>query len=272
MGNLFSGQQTQYTNPPLPDYLKNYLSSAANFLTGQVGTSGVGPYPGPLTADITPQQGQAINNTSALAQGSLAPAATGLNALNQYVSGAYTSPFTNPYIPGIVNTIASTTDQQLQQALSQINARFGAMNLGTSSPLLNATTNLYGAVIPQEAQNIGNLLNTNLMNNQQIQAGLIPQSISLPAELQTSLLQAGQVPQQTQQNLYNAWYNEYLRLQQQQYAPITAGGGLGLGNLTAAQPTTYNPPAISGLISGLGNLASAGAGKNNPFSGFQVLA
>jgi hypothetical protein len=258
MGSLFSSPQQQYTTPPLPSYVQDYLKAASTYLTGQVGAPGPA-YPGPFVADITPQQGQAITDITTQEQAAQPLAGTGAGTIQDFASGAYLPGGAkgNPYLSGIVGTITDVTNQQMQRYLSDVRQRYSAMNLGTSSGLLDEESRVLGAVLPAEAQQIGSVLSSAYTTGTGQELAAAGTAATLPTDLSSTLLSAGAVPQQTQQALYNAWLNEFNRLQNQRTG--AAGQGAGLASLQAPQPATYGPPPILGLATGA---ASLYRGKN----------
>jgi len=213
-----SPPSVSYTNPitTLPDYLQNYLQTASTFLTGQVGLPAV-PYTGPLAAGLSAQQIQALNEISAQSATAQGTIPTGVGTLTGIATGAI-----------------SGEDPTLANAIAAIKAQAASMGGGTSSGLLNAealtTADINAAEVGNRLQAASALLN-------------------YPTQSSEALMAAGQVPQQTEQTLFGLSYQDFLRQIQQMWQ--SAGLGIqNIGQYSYANPVTYNPPPILGLLQG----------------------
>jgi len=228
MSGLFDSPQQQFTIPPIPAYLQNYLTAAANYLTGQIG----------LPTGML--QNLALGNLAANQQAAQGLTGPGVTAASKIISGGTLDPTQNPWVQKITGAISGVTNTQLQQLIADANQRFAAMGLGTSSPLLDVTGRIASQVLPAEATQIGNVLMNAYLGNLGQQTSVLPYALGLPST--------------TAQGLFNT-------LQATQYAPVQAGGGLSQASLQAPQPSSYGPPPILNLLGGLGALYGGGTGK-----------
>lgn len=259
MGSFFSSPQSTYQSPPLPDYLQNYLTKASTWLGNQVGVPGP-TYPGPLTADVSPWTSAGITDISrlnAITQGMNLGGAGG-GALGFLAAGG-ALPQNNPYLSGIVDAISGSTTDQLNRYLSDVRQRYAAMGLGTSTPLLDEESRVLGAVLPAEAGQIGNVLNQAFQfgTNAQLQAA--PLAAGLPLTTAQAQINAGMIPQQTQQNLYSAQQQQFNEAINRMWE--AARTGFGAAGMAAPQPVQYGQPGITSLLAGAAPFLMAPGGS-----------
>ncbi len=122
MGDFFGSPKVQYTTPPLPEYIQNYLRTAADWLRGQVGVPGT-PYPGQLMASVTPEELQNI-----------------------------------PGVQAQIQAAQDAASRMLQQRIQAARQEFIGMGQGQGTPLMNVEAQFTGQAAPALAGQIGGLL------------------------------------------------------------------------------------------------------------------
>lgn len=244
--------------PQLTGPQQTLQNAAANFLTGQVGQPAQ-PYTGQLTAPITPQQTQQINQMGAFAGASAPTEAAGLGTLGSYASGAYLND------PALINALGTTAQQAEQQFAGGIQAArapfVAAGQTGFSSPEEAAL----GGAAAQFATGLQSNLANQILANRQAQQGLqltaAEQAVSQPQQIQQTALAAATLPQQTQQNALTAQYADWLRQLQGAWQAIQAPGAGNLVGGTGFQnlyPNVYGASPFQSLLQGFGTFAGLG--------------
>lgn len=145
-------QNTSYNLSPAQ---QNYQSTAANWLTGQIGQEGPG-YGGQMTAPLTDQQAQDIGLMGAVGEGATGATQQGLNTLGAYAGGA------NQYAPTGVDTLNAYASAPNpygtlgNTSTTALNALAGAPNpYGTTG--INSLNALAGAPNPYGTSGINSL-------------------------------------------------------------------------------------------------------------------
>lgn len=256
MGDLFKSPKVEYQTPDLPPYVQQYMQSATQFLTGQLGQPGPA-YIGPFVAGLTPQEQMSLAGFTGLAYPSFATGATGISQIGATASGAYL-PWNNPYIQWVASAMTDLARQQLQQQLSDVRQRYAQLGQGLSTPLVNEEIARGLQTWSQLAQGVGQLLSGayEAERQRQMQAALASPEIGMTAMQQ--LMAAGQVPRLIEQQLYDAWYREFIRQLDQAWRGVSPFPSF--IPLMSPQPVQYGPPPIVGLLGGIMNLLTAPLG------------
>lgn len=248
---------TQQQQPQLTPAQQKLSDVASNFLTGQVGQPSQA-YPGPMTAPLTPAQQTQVSQAVDLGQQSYVPQQQGLGTLGAYASGAYLN---NPFLNNQINAITQQAQQQFAQQIPQLRAPFiQAGQTGFSSPELAA---LYGANAQFATglqSNLANLASQNYLAEQGMQMQAAPQAVQAGQGVQQMAAQMAGLPQQVQQQQYNAALQDWLR----QLSGAWAATGVPLFSsiagtyptlTTTTQPPIYGPSPAQEILGGVGSLA-----------------
>jgi hypothetical protein len=297
-GSSQTTQSSQSSSPP-PQVMADY-QALVNRATDQANTPYT-QYPGELVAPISNQTTQGlggINSYANSAQPFYSAAATGtVNAASpisaQPFSAGAVDQYQNPYTNDVVNSTEQQFNNQNEQQAQFLNSQnissgaFGGDRAGISQAVLAnqqqtaqapVIAGLYNQAYNQALsefntqQGVG--LQTQAFNNQQL--GQMANQLSgigtaeQGAGLQGAMaqIQGGEIPQQEQQSIDTALYNQYM--QQQSYPYQTTGwlgniiegtGSLSGGTSGGTSTTTSQSgsPISSGVgsaLSGLGILGS----------------
>ncbi len=248
MGGLFSStpsSQTSYSSgyQYLPPEVQKYITGAADFLTGQVGS--VPTYQGVLTQAPTPTETASV--TAAGIPLSTIPQAT--STLNTILTGTNMDPTQNPITQNEANAVTAQVNQQYQDALRAQHGSYSSMSpaagVGGSSGAALSDAELAG----QYGLSLGNTLASLYQNQyntaQGIQANAVPQALATP----TQATQVGGAYTQEIQNALNAAYANWQNQFQMAYAPVS--GFTSTAGLTqpVSSTTQYSPPGIVSLAS-----------------------
>jgi hypothetical protein len=238
----------QTTKTELSPAQQSYQNTASNFLQGQVGQNAA-PYPGQLTAPLSPQQAQAIGTQGALGQQGAGTEATGLNTLANTAGGQY---LFDPNMSRMLGAETAFAENEFSRALPYATAPFQeAGQTGFSSPAqqyLGSQAAQFSTGLAQQEAQQQQAAYQQERDRQEQAAG---QGVTFGMGAGQQGLQALAQPQQTQQAALTANLQEYLRQIQNPWA-----AALGLPNLAGMpQGATSTQTGGGSIFSMLGPLA-----------------
>jgi len=254
---------TVQQQPQLSPAQQKLQDTAANFLTGQVGTPSQA-YPGPMVAPLTPAQQGQISNAVALGNQSYVPQQQGLGTLGAFASGAYlpgAGGATDAFLGQALQGTANLAEQQFAQGIGAARSPFiQAGQTGFSSPEI---AGISGAAA-QFAANLQNQLAQQALGvyqgEQQLQAQAAPEAIQGGGAVQTMAAQQAALPQQIQQQQYAAAMQDWLRQLSGAWAATGVPAFSQIASTFPALTTTnapplYGPSPFESILGGIGGLA-----------------
>ena len=236
------------------------------------------PYSGNLTAPMSGAQNQALGS-----MGSFMNSGMGLQPaqsyLNTELSGGNMAQ-ANPYMNQIVQGLQQQQAIQDPLALAKISSSMAAGGDALSGANAAAQGQYLASSNANLNQNVGNLQLQNLMQQQGLQSQAANQSMNLANTEMGGLgqlMNAGAVPQQTQQNAYTSAYNDWLRQMGGMQGQSQLGNNLALNTLKTSPGSStaqYQPNSqASSLLGALGMLGGSNGlltslfGNNNSSGG-----
>jgi len=229
---------------PIPE-TEPYISAAANWLKGQVGTS-MAPWPGPFAVGETPEQavgaGSAINLADIITSSGLNPQA--ITALQSFIGAG---PGQAPFISSITDALTKLNAIQQQRDVAGIQARYGALGGAMSSPAATAVSDYLAQSGAGLEQNIGQVE----LQGAGLQQSAINEALGLTPSLAQLIFGMGTTQQQEEDVGLQRAITEYQRVQMSPYIPLNyftgaLPGGSGLPE--------YTPSPVPGLVTGLTDL------------------
>jgi hypothetical protein len=233
---------------PLPQATP-YVTSGLNFLQNQVGQS-VAPWPGPYGAPATPEMQAAAGATwdtldQAVASG-VTPAAM---ASIWGIESGLNMPGMSPYLTSMAQGLVNLTNQQEQQNIADLESRYAMYGQPKSSLAAQGVSQLESADTANLMQTLGQLgLNAYETGiGQQLQAAGMGQYYD--PTLASSLLQMGQALYTPEETALQQAMQEYQRVQQSIWTPLSYLGTFVPGGTGTPQ---YGPSFLQEISGPLG--------------------
>lgn len=263
MGQAATSSSTSGLSSAAAPYLADYGQLIQNFAQRPFQN-----YQGPMVANLSPLQQQAIGGYSAVMPGA---ASTFGNAANQ-INATLTGQGGNPFTDSVVARTEKPVLEAYNAATAGTRANFNDAG-GVGSARSGIAQDLNDRNLAQGLGDaVGNLYSNayeNERNRQMQAAGMVPSLASGASGFLNNAIQAGDIPRQQQQQVMDAlrqqWENAY-------NYPLTQLQGVGsaiaplFGALPRTSTTTGSPPdpVQQGLgILALGNMASSGSSKSS---------
>lgn len=223
-------------------------------------------YQGPQVAGLSDLQTGALGGINGAMFGN--PTTwSGMNALQGIINGGG-----NPNLNGVVDTTVSDANRAFGSQLGQLNETFSNPNSwGSDRHALGAgtLTQDFGRGLGQSIGNLRYGAYNDGLNRQMTAAGQAQSMTNSSLQNMLAGLQAGQIPQQLQQRIYDQGqtnFNNWWQYPQQQSQFL--GGLMGLGGNSQNSTTTSPGPNsasqwLGGASLALGGLNASGAFGNN---------
>ena len=170
-------------------------------------------YQGNFAAPMTPYQNQGLNAISNfVGGGENLGGAQGY--LSNVLSGQYLDPSTNPNLQSYIDSLSGIHDYQDELEKERIGSSMAAGGNALSGARAMAESQYQNESNNQYQNMIAQMLNSNYQMERGLQNSAVPLQMGISNELMGgygNLMQAGAVPQQTQQAENNAEYQDWLR-------------------------------------------------------------
>jgi hypothetical protein len=238
----------------LQQYAQPFLGAAA-----QQAQTPYQPYTGPRVAGLSPLQNQALGGYSQVGQAASPLYGQAGQALGGIISGDM-----NPYTQDVVNRTTRQVTDAYNQAVGQTSGRFNsAGNWGSARQGIQDELN-QRALATGLTDGIGSLNNSayNTMRQNQMQGiGTLNSTLGSATGALGSAMQAGDIPRQQMQQVYNTGYNDYMDQRQYPWSQLQNFAGLLTGARGAAGSTTTGQQNYDPISQGLGLAALGGSLK-----------